>query len=55
MIGAALFQHLAKQKNVEIFAISIQDIKYQLNKTEKPATDFVTIVSKCYYDFLDVF
>ena len=46
-IGAALFQYLAKQKNMEIFAvfirdienelnaISMKDIKYQLNKMAK--------------------
>ena len=30
-IGAAPFQYLAKQKNVEIFTISMQDINNELN------------------------
>ena len=55
MVGAALFQYFTKQKNVEIFAISMQDLKYQLNKAEKPITDPATVVPECYHDFLDVF
>ena len=35
MISAAPFHRLTKKKNVEIFARSMRDIKYQLNKTEK--------------------
>lgn len=31
--------YLAKQKNVEIFAILMRDIKYQLEKTTKTFTD----------------
>ena len=66
-IGAALFQYLAKQKDVKIFAISMQDIenelniilikdiKYQLNKTAKASTNPKTMVLKEYYKFLDVF
>ena len=30
-IGAAPFQYLAKQKDVEIFAVSMRDIKNELN------------------------
>ena len=66
-IGAAPFQYLAKQKDVEIFAvsmwdiknklnaISIKDIKYQLNKTVKALTDPKTIVPEEYHKFLDIF
>ena len=66
-IGAAPFQYLAKQKNVEIFAISMQDIEnelntismknieYQLNKTVKAPTDPKTMVSEEYHEFLDIF
>ena len=66
-IGAALFQYLAKQKDVEIFAvsmrdienelnaISMKDIKYQLNKTAKAPTDPKTIVLEEYHEFLNVF
>ena len=56
-MGRALFIHLAKSKKqkVEIFAISIQDIKYQLNKKTKPLTDLKTVVPAEYYDFINVF
>ena len=66
-IGAAPFQYLAKQKDVEIFAISMQNIEnklnailmknieYQLNKTAKTPTDPKTVVSEEYHEFLDVF
>ena len=55
MVGVALFQYLTKQKGVEIFGISMRDLKYQLNKTEKPVTDPASVVSECYHEFLDVF
>ena len=58
-MGGAPFLLLAKSKKpkhrAEIFAISIRDIKYQLNKTTKPPTDPKTVVSAEYHDFLDVF
>ena len=53
-IGGAPFMHLAKKK-AEIFAISMQDIEYQLNKGAKPVTDPKTVVPPEYHDFLDVF
>ena len=61
------FQYLAKQKDVEIFAvsmrdiknklnaISMKDIKYQLNKTVKTPTNPKTVVSKEYHKFLNIF
>lgn len=55
MIDVALFAYLAKQKNMEIFAISMQNIEYQLNKDEKPLTNPATKMPKCYHKFLDVF
>ena len=66
-IGVALFQYLAKQKNVEIFVVSMQDIenelnailmkdiKYQLNKMAKTLTDPKTVVFEEYHKFLDIF
>ena len=33
----------------------MQDLKYQLNKAEKPITDPATVVPECYHEFLDVF
>ena len=56
-IGGAPFMHLAKSKKqkTEIFAISMQDIKYQLNKETKLLTDLKTVIPAKYHDFLDVF
>ena len=58
-IGGAPFMRLAKSKKpkqrAEIFAISMRDIEYQLNKTTKPPTDPKTVVPAEYHDFLDVF
>ena len=54
-IGGALFTYLAKQKNIEIFAISMRDIKYQLEKTTKTSIDPKTVVLEEYHKFLDVF
>ena len=66
-IDVALFQSLAKQKDVEIFTVFIWDIKnelnvilmkiikYQLNKTAKAFIDPKTVVSEKYHKFLDVF
>ena len=51
MVNAALFQY----KDIEVFAISIQNLKYQLNKTEKLVTDSAIMVPEYYHDFLDVF
>ena len=57
LIGGAPFMHLAKSKKqkAEIFAISMRDIEYQLNKRTKPLTDPKTVVPEEYHDFLDVF
>ena len=56
-IDVALFMHLArlKKQKAEIFAISMQDIEYQLNKETKLPTDPKTVVPEEYHDFLDVF
>ena len=55
-IGGAPFMHLAKsKKKANIFAISMRDIEYQLNKETKPLTDPKTVVPAVYRDFLDVF
>ena len=49
------FTYFAKQKDVEICAISMQDIEYQLKKATKTPTDPKTIVLEEYHKFLDVF
>ena len=66
-IGAAPFQYLAKQKNMEIFAvsmrdienklnaISMKDIKYQLIKLAKAPINPKTVVPKEFHKFVDVF
>ena len=56
-IGGASFMHPAKSKKqkAEIFAISMQDIEYQLNKGTKPPTNPKTVVSVEYHNFIDVF
>ena len=66
-ISTVPFQYLAKQKNVEIFAVFMRDIKnelnvismknieYQLNKTAKAPTDPKTMVLEEYHEFLNVF
>ena len=57
LIGRAPFIHLVKSKKqkAEIFAISMQDIEYQLNKKTKQPTDPKTVVPAEYHDFFDVF
>ena len=54
-IGGAPFTYLAKQKDIEIFAISMRDIEYQLKKAIKTPMDPKTVVSEKYHEFLDVF
>ena len=54
-IGGAPFTYLAKQKDVEIFAISMRNIEYQLEKATKTPIDPKTVVSEEYHKFLDVF
>ena len=39
----------------ELNAISMKDIKYQLNKTAKTPTNPKTVVSEEYHKFFDVF
>ena len=58
---------MVKQKDVKIFvvsmqgienelnAISMKDIKYQLNKTAKAPTNPKTVVPEEYHKFLDIF
>lgn len=40
---------------MEVFAIFMQDINYQLDKDKRPPTEPAMKVSKCYHNFLDVF
>ena len=54
-IGGALFTYFVKQKDVEIFAISMRDIEYQLKKATKTPTDPKTVVPEEYHKFLNIF
>ena len=54
-IGGAPFTYLAKQKDVEIFAISMRNIKYQLKKATKTLTDPKTMIPEEYHKFLNIF
>ena len=54
-IGGALFMHLAKKQKAEVFAISMRDIEYQLNKGAKPVIDPKIVVPAEYHDLIDVF
>ena len=40
---------------MEVFAISIRDINYQLDKDKRPPINPATRVPECYHNFLDVF
>ena len=53
MIDSALFAQVIQKKNHEVFAISMKDIEKVLNL--KKSTDSATVLSKEYYEFLDVF
>jgi hypothetical protein len=55
-IAIASFNILSRQKNVEIFAVFIMNLKIQLKKQERNTiTDSKSIMSFEYHDFLNVF
>ncbi len=55
-IAAASFNILSRQKNVEIFAVFMKNLKIQLKKQESNTIiDSKSIMSFEYHDFLDVF
>ena len=53
LIKAAPFTHIIKQKNVQMFAVTMQNIKYILIK--KKHSDSADLLSIIYYEFLNVF
>ena len=53
MISAAAFAIYSRKKNHELLAISLRDIEKALS--DKPRSDPATLLSECYYDYLDVF
>lgn len=54
-IGAAPFMTLARNKECEVFAITMRDINQHLEKQKKPLTDPREILPPEYHDLLDVF
>ena len=54
-IGSAPFTYLAKQKDVKICAISMQNIEYQLEKATKTPMNPKTMVPEEYHKFLNIF
>jgi hypothetical protein len=56
LIAAASFNILSRQKNVEIFAVFMKNLKIQLRKQESNTmTDSKSVMSVEYHDFLNVF
>ena len=49
----ALFAHIVKQKNVQMFAITMQNIKYAL--IEKKCSNSTDLLSITYHEFLNMF
>ncbi len=55
-IAVASFNILSRQKNVEIFAVSMKNLEIQLKKQENNTiTDSKSVMSFEYHDFLNVF
>lgn len=54
-IGAAPFNLLTRRKDVEIFAVSLKDVEYEMAKRKKTVTNPKLVVPEEYHDFLDVF
>jgi hypothetical protein len=55
-IAAVSFNTLFRQKNVNIFAVLMKNLKIQLKKQNiNRVTDLKSVVSSKYHDFLDVF
>jgi hypothetical protein len=55
-IVAALFNTLSRQKDVKIFVVFMKNLNIQLKKQESSVvTDFKSVISIEYHDFLNVF
>ncbi len=55
MIIVAFFEILFRQKNVQLFAMSVKNIEIKFSKKAKSIIDSKTIVSVKYHDYLNVF
>ena len=54
-VGAAAYNFLSKQKDVELFAISLRDIDDQIQKDTDTPTDPKTVLPEEFHDLIDVF
>lgn len=55
MINAGTYHKACKLKKVQVFAISMKNLEYQIYKEAKLETDLKSIVSKEYHNFLNLF
>lgn len=55
IIGANTYCTTFRIKKSQIFALSIKDLEYQVEKEARSATDWRTVVAAEYHDFLDIF
>ena len=55
MIGADAYRAACKLKGAQVFAVSMRDLEYQVEKEAKSETNPRSIVSEEYHNLLDVF
>ena len=55
MIGADAYYVACRLKEAQVFAVSMTDLEYQVEKEAKPKTNPRTIILAEYHDLLDVF
>ena len=55
MIDANAYCLVYQLKQAQVFAISIKNLEFQVEKKAKPETNPKTIIPEKYYDLLDMF
>lgn len=55
MINADIYYAVCKLIKAQIFAVSMRDLEYQIEKKVKPETDLRIFILEKYYNLLDVF
>ena len=55
MISINAFCTICKLKKIRFFAVSIRDLKYQVEKKAKLETNPKNIIPEKYYNFLNIF
>lgn len=55
IISADTYCTTCRLKKAQVFAISIRNLKYQVEREARPKTNPRTVISAEYYDFLDIF